>query len=169
MSEIKRVALACLLSCAVYLTPLVGPHAAFLLGEVIWNELDDALHGRGDQNIAWIATDTGVALLAQLSFFLLVYWSLRRPGCVRGISVGLSLAPAVIALNYAYMVAIPSHFLIEPDTAAERDTWLLECTAHNVWIPQIASPPSLSRGAPIWSRTSIRPINTVYLSPRVAR
>ncbi len=59
------------------------------------------------------------------------------------------MLPAVFVLNRAYMEAIPIHFMIEPDVAPERDTWPLQCTAHNAWIPQIAGPPTISGPAPI--------------------
>lgn len=150
MTGAKHAVAAIVFSFAVYLTPLVGPHAAFLLGEVVWRELGNALHGRGNQGPAWIATDVGVALFAQLVFFLLVYWFLRRPGWRRGLCVGLPVLPAIVSLNYAYMVTIPTRFLIEPDTVAERGAWPLKCTAQHVWIPQIPSPPTISRAAPIW-------------------
>jgi hypothetical protein len=43
----------------------------------------------------------------------------------------------IVGLNFVYMVATPTRFLIEPDTADERDAWPVECIAR-VWIPQIA-------------------------------
>lgn len=150
MTGAKRIFAAIVFSFAVYLTPLVGPHAAFLLGEVVWREVGGVLHGRGDQGPAWIATDVGVALFAQLAFFGLVHWFLRRPGWRRGLLVGLPVLPAIIALNYAYMVVIPMRFLIAPDTTAERGSWPLECTARHVWMPQIPSPPTVLRATPIW-------------------
>ena len=148
-SGTKRAAAAFALSWAAYLAPLVGPHAAFLLGEVILDDIRHALHGGGDRSLAWIGTDVGVALLAQFALFLFIYWFVRRPGWLRGLCVGASVIPAVFILNLAYMETIPIHFLIEPDTAAERNTWRLQCTVHNVWIPQIASPPTISGVAPI--------------------
>jgi hypothetical protein len=150
MSGSKRVATAFILSCAIYLTPLVGPHAVFFLGEVLWRDLDHALRGGGDRDLAWIATDLGVALLTQLVLLLLLHRLLRRPGLFRKLCIGLSVVSAVVVLNYAYMSAIPSRFLLQPDTALERDMWPLQCAAHKVWIPQIASAPTLLRGAPIW-------------------
>ena len=150
MSGSKRVATAFILSCAIYLTPLVGPHAVFLLGEVLWRDVGHALRSGGDRDLAWIATDLGVALLTQLVLLLLLHRLLRRPGLFRKLCIGLSVVSAVVVLNYAYMSAIPRRFLLQPDTALERDTWPLQCAAHKVWIPQIASAPTLLRGAPIW-------------------
>ena len=150
MNRVKRAATALVISVAVYLTPTVGPHAVFVLGEVVWRDLGNILHGGRDHDLAWAATDIGVALMAQIAFFLLVYWFLARPGWRRTLCLGLPIVPALIALNYAYMVAIPTYFLIEPDTTAERGTWSLECTVRDVWIPAISSPPGPSRSAAIW-------------------
>jgi hypothetical protein len=43
----------------------------------------NAQRGGGDQSLAWIAADLGVALLAQLAFFCFLSWFLRRPGWLR--------------------------------------------------------------------------------------
>jgi len=148
-SDRKRAAAAFALSFAAYLTPLVGPHAAFLLGEVILDDTGHAIHGGADRTLGWIATDVGVGLLAQLALFLMIFWFWRRPGWLRGLCLGASVIPAIFLLNLAYMEAIPIHFLLEPDTAAERTNWPVQCTARNVWIPQIASPPTISGFTPI--------------------
>ena len=150
MIGIKRPTAAFIFSFAIYLTPLVGPHALFLLGEVVWREFGNAFHHRGDHTFAWVATDVGIAFFAQIVSFMLAYWFIGRPGWLRGLCLGLSTAPAIILLNHAYMIAIPTYFLVETDTAVERGTWPLECSIRDVWIPQIASSPSVLPGAPIW-------------------
>ena len=151
MIKAKRAATAFALSFIVYLTPLVGPHALAPLGEVVWRNVRNLVQGRGDRTVAWIATDVGVALVAQIILFAIVYWLLRRPRWLLYLGLAVSFVPAVIVLNYAYMIAIPTRFLLEADTLAERNTWPLECTAKDIWIPQIAAPPTISRGAPIWT------------------
>jgi len=45
MNRVKRAATALVISVAVYLTPTVGPHAVFVLGEVVWRDLGNILHG----------------------------------------------------------------------------------------------------------------------------
>ena len=80
MTSAKRTAASFALSFIIYLTPLVGPHAAFLLGEVVWRDLRNVFQRQGDRTFAWIATEVGIAILAQLSVFIIVYWLLRRPG-----------------------------------------------------------------------------------------
>ena len=64
MNRVKRAATALVISVAVYLTPTVGPHAVFVLGEVVWRDLGNILHGGRDHDLAWAATDIGVALMA---------------------------------------------------------------------------------------------------------
>src|SRR5438045_818605 len=98
----KRVAFALVFSFAIYLTPLVGPHAVFLLGEVIWRDLWTAFPGQGGRNFAWVVTDVGVALFAQVTFLLLAYWLFGRPGWLRGLLVGASFVFAMMTLNHAY-------------------------------------------------------------------
>lgn len=151
MTGAKRTAAAAVLSFAVYATPLVGPHAAWLLGEVLYRELAEILRGRGREP-AWVATDVALALFAQLALGLLVYWFSGRPGWLRGLAVLAPVLPAIAVLNYAYLVAIPTRFLIEPDTAPERAGWPLECVARDVWVPQLGAPPVVTRdaAAPLW-------------------
>src|SRR5262245_64398220 len=105
-----------MLSFAVYLTPLVGPHAAWLLGEVVWLGLSRGSGPRGRDPL-WVATEIAVALAAQLVLFLLLNWFLGRPGWIRGLCVAAPVLPGIVALNYALMVTLPARFLIEHDTA----------------------------------------------------
>src|SRR5262249_4743478 len=133
----KRTGGALVLSFAVYLTPLVGPHAAWLLGEVLWRELARGSSGRLAREPLSAAIDAAVALGAQLAFFALSYWFLGRPGWLRGLGLIGPIVPGIILLNCLYMIAIPSRFLIERDTAPERLAWPVHCSARDVWIPQI--------------------------------
>ena len=71
----KRTVGALVLSLVVYLTPLVGPHALWFLGELVWREIGLGRGGRSREPL-WIATDIATALSAQLVFFLLLYWFL---------------------------------------------------------------------------------------------
>jgi hypothetical protein len=145
----KRTVGAFLLSFAVYLTPLVGPHAAWFLGEVVWRGLSRGSGLRAREPL-WVATEIAVALAAQLVFCLLLYWFLGRPGWLRGLCVAAPILPAIAALNYAFMVTIPARFLIERDTAPEQTSWTPECTARDVWIPHIAASIFVERAASIW-------------------
>ncbi len=153
MTGAKRAAAAAVLSFIVYLTPLVGPHAVWLLGETLYQDFAGLLRARAGRDAAWVATDVAVALLAQLGFGLLVYWFIGGPGWLRGLGVILPVLPAIVVLNYVYQVAIPTRFLIEPDTTPERASWPLACTARDVWVPQIPGPPVVTKdaaAAPLW-------------------
>jgi hypothetical protein len=87
-------------SFAVYAIPLVGPHAAWFLGESL-------LQGFGSNTqIAWMATNVAVAVAAQVLAGVVLYWSLGE-GWVRKMA-WLGVIPLTAALNVAYMSAIPA-------------------------------------------------------------
>ena len=150
MTRLRRAGAALVLSLAVYLTPLVGPHAAWLLGERLWREVSRNAAGRGGQDPWWIATDVAVALVAQLALFAIAWWFLGRPGWLRGVLATAPVVPGIIALNALYMVAIPTRFMIEADTAPERGGWPVACTVRGVWMPPVAGPISGAGGRAIW-------------------
>jgi hypothetical protein len=101
-------------SFAVYLIPLVGPHAFWVVGVAL------ALDVRSDRDAAWIAADLGLALLAQIAVWLVLRWSLGGSPWRRLSWVGA--VPLMVGLNFAYLVSIPSFFLIEADTLAEQSS-----------------------------------------------
>ena len=106
-------------SFGVYAIPLVGPHAAWFLGESL-------LQGFGSSpQIAWMATNVAVAVAAQVLAGVVLFWSLGG-GWVRK-TAWLGVIPLTAALNVAYMSAIPAFFLIEADSAAERNPWTEKC------------------------------------------
>ena len=105
-------------SFGVYGIPLVGPHAAWFLGESL-------LQGFGSNSqVAWMAANVAVAVAAQVLAGFVLYWSLGG-GWVRKMA-WLGVIPLTAALNVAYMSAIPAFFLIEADTAA-RNPWTEHC------------------------------------------
>ena len=150
MTGPRRAGAALVLSLGVYLTPLVGPHAASLLGERLWREMARGAAGRGAQDPWWRATDVAVALAGQLVVLALAWWFLGRPGWRRGLIAAAPLAPAIVALNALYMVAIPARFLIEPDTAPERRAWSVACRAPGVTMAAVGGPISGAGGRAIW-------------------
>src|SRR5262245_52536124 len=103
---------AFLLSFAVYLFPLIGPHAAFLLGQVIWRELT-----RGESEWLWVAADIALAVFLQVIVFAALYWLLKQRAIFWVIVAVVALPILAGAIEYGYMVGIPSFFLIEKDTA----------------------------------------------------
>ena len=67
---------AFLASFAIYLIPIIGPHALWLLGEHLWMGLTRGGHGRV---AGWIAMEWGLALALQLVAGALWYWFFARP------------------------------------------------------------------------------------------
>ena len=159
-----RTIAALAMSFGVYLTPLVGPHAAWLLGAVLLRALAGR-GGAGGRAPLWALTEVAVAVLAQAGLFALLYWFLGRPGWRRGIAVALPALPAIAFLNYAYTVAIPARFLIEADDTPERSAWPLVCTARDVWIPPIAGPASVLPETPVWVVEAKAPYRYGLLDP----
>jgi hypothetical protein len=113
-----------LLSFGVYLIPLAGPHAFWFLGEEL------ALSLASGKSWAWFATELGTALLAQAVVWAIVRWSLHGRAIRR--LAWLGVAPVAAALNLAFLSAIPSLFLIEPDRAPEVITWSEHCMLSGV-------------------------------------
>src|SRR5688572_16244522 len=113
-------------SFGVYLVPLFGPHAAWLLGAAL------LLSVGGDRSLAWTMTDISVALASQIAAGLVLYWSLGG-GWARKI-VWIGVIPLTLTLNIAYLWAIPAFFLIEADTASEVNTWAEHCFVRDVGL-----------------------------------
>lgn len=128
----RRRWIAAIGSFGVYAIPLVGPHAAWFLGESL-------LQGFGSNpQIAWMATNVAVAVAAQVLAGVVLYWSLGG-GWVRKMA-WLGVIPLTAALNVAYMSAIPAFFLIEADTAAERNPWTEHCFVRGAELRPIRTP-----------------------------
>jgi hypothetical protein len=127
-------------SFGVYAIPLVGPHAAWLLGESL-------LQGFGsNRQIAWMATNVAVAVAAQVLAGVVLYWSLGG-GWARKMA-WLGVIPLTAALNVAYMSAIPAFFLIEADTAAERNPWTEHCFVRGAELRPIRTPVTQASPSP---------------------
>jgi hypothetical protein len=109
-------------SFAVYLVPLVGPHAVWLVGESLVQGLSDA----DRSNPWWVAANVAFAFTAQIACGLLLAWSIR--GSRLRLLTWVPMIPAFVAgMNIAYLVEIPAYFLIEADTAPERSDWEEHC------------------------------------------
>ena len=129
---IARRWIAAIGSFGVYAIPLVGPHGAWFLGASL-------LQGSGsNRQIAWMATNVAVAVAVQVLVGVVFYWSLGG-GWVRKMT-WLGVIPLTAALNVAYLSAIPSFFLIEPDTAAERNPWTEHCFVRGAELRPIRTP-----------------------------
>ena len=140
MTSRKPFVLALLCSFSVYLIPIVGPHAAFLLGEALWSQLPRL------RNPTWALADIAVAVALQTASFALFYWFWRRRSVM---SVAALLAGAVAALvvvQFAYMVWLPAHFMIEAETAPEIGTWSEICSASDAVMQVIRTPARMPSG-----------------------
>lgn len=105
-----RARLAALgVSFLVLAIPVVGPHAAFLVGEYLWRSV---VRGRSGPQLWLAALATLVAQGVVLVVGLLL---VRRPLWLRGLAAALTLAAATVALNIAILVAIPTATMIEHD------------------------------------------------------
>ena len=130
-------------SFGVYLIPLIGPHAAWLLGESL------VAGFRGDRSPAWMAADMLVALTSQIAAGLALYWSLGGSWARKIIWLGI--IPLTMALNVAYLSAIPAFFLIEADTANEMNTFAEHCFVRAVELrPVRSSAIRTEQGARAW-------------------
>jgi hypothetical protein len=136
-------------SFGVYAVPLVGPHAAWFLGESL-------LQGFGSNpQIAWMVTNVAVAIAAQVLAGVVLYWSLGG-GWVRKMA-WLGVVPLTAALNVAYMSAIPAFFLIEADTAAERNPWTEHCFVRGAELRPIRTPVTQASPSPRAWWAALRP------------
>ena len=149
---------AFLLSFAVYLFPLIGPHAAFLLGQVIWRELT-----RGEREWLWVAADIALAVILQVIVFSVLYWLLPKRAIYRAIVAVIAVPLLAGAMEYAYMVGIPSFFLIEKDTAGEQGEWPVACVARGVSLIDIPHPERLKE----WSEVPVQAPDGTYKLMRI--
>ncbi len=136
----RRAAMALAGSLLVYVLPLVGPHAAWLVGEYL---LADFRHPPGHKPLAWIALDFVVALAAQGALALLLAWVLARRSVTRFALLVASVPAFFLALEWTYLSVLPSYFLIEADVARERSDWPTECFLQNVSLAAVRTPPDL--------------------------
>ena len=149
---------AFLLSFAVYLFPLIGPHAAFLLGQVIWRELT-----RGEREWLWVAADIALAVILQVIVFSVLYWLLPKRAIYRAIVAVIAVPLLAGAMEYAYMVGIPSFFLIEKDAAGEQGEWPVACVARGVSLIDIPHPERLKE----WSEVPVQAPDGTYKLMRI--
>ena len=129
------VEIAC--SCLVYAVPLASAHWLRPVGELL---LRGSMRAT-EHASSWAAADWGVVLTAQAFVLAVLRGSrrLRRP--IRVALCAGALAAVTPALNLALMVWIPSRYLIEDDTAAERNSLAETCHAEGVDV--VATAPSV--------------------------
>ena len=154
--------LALAASFSIHLLPLIGPHALDLLGPHLIREVSS---GRNTEPL-WLLTDVGTALALQGVAFVLFYWFFRRPGWLPGVIL-LASGPALFtAAEVAYLVYIPSLFLIENDTALEVGEWPIECSAADSAIVSISTPQR--RAKPLMTSVLVQNSRGEYSMMRIA-
>ncbi len=134
-----RYLVAFLGSFAVYLFPLVGPHAIWLLGEELVHQFTRTRH----QETAWILANVLLALGVQVVVWVALAWSLG--GSVVRLLLPVALIPVLFfVVEAAYLEVIPTWFLVEADRAAERQSWVESCVAPDAWLMPIRMPTTQS-------------------------
>jgi hypothetical protein len=127
-------------SFAIYLMPLIGPHAVWLLGEHLYSRL---VRGGPDRVFAWIAMEWGLAVALQLVMGALAYVFFVRPKWWRLLPLIVCVPVFFVTMEWAYMVAIPTKFLIEQDTVSELGNWKSVCDIPDVSLAAVRSSPDL--------------------------
>jgi hypothetical protein len=144
----KRLLSALTLSFAIYLVPVVTAHWIDLFGLVLGRELFR------DRELAWKAADVALALILQAILFICVWWVVPRSKALAVGVTALLLIPSAMALNFAYLYAIPSYFLVERDTTPDTVTWREECVAEGFSLDPVrqGSSRGLERRGEAWVR-----------------
>lgn len=126
------------LSFSIYLVPVFTAHWIDLFGLALGQEL------LRDRELAWKATDVTFALILQAVLFVCVWWVVPRSKTAAVGFTVLLLIPGAMAVNLAYMYAIPSYFLIEPDTTPDSSVWREECAVEGFALDPVRQ--GISRG-----------------------
>jgi len=134
----KRLITALTLSSSIYLVPVVTAHWIGLFGLALGEELFR------DRESAWKAADVAFALILQAVLFVCVWWVVPRS---KAAAVGLAvllLIPGTMAVNFAYLYAIPWYFLIERDTTPDSSAWREVCAVEGFSLDPVRQ--GISRG-----------------------
>jgi hypothetical protein len=128
-------------SFAVYLMPVIGPHALWLLGTLLCARLTRT---GPDRIVGWIAMEWGLAVALQGVAGAMWYWFFARPKWWRILPLAVCAPAFFLLIELAYLVAIPSRYLIERDTARETGQWPTVCTVADMTLAQVRSSPDLA-------------------------
>lgn len=119
-----RALIAFVLSCLLYLLPIMHIHGGTLLGAYLWAMF---VEGGNEFHIYWKILATGLSVVLQLVWFVAFYWILGGSWLRWLMLTGLVPASAV-AVVVAYVLAIPMLFLIERDDLPEVGDWPVVCS-----------------------------------------
>jgi hypothetical protein len=132
----KAFWLALLCSFSVYVIPIIGPHAIFL----IWESLVQRF-GQFSKYPAWALTELGAALLLQVAAFALFYWFWRRRSGLRLIVLLVCGVATIIEVQDLFFARIPARFLIERETAQEiTGAWPEACRIADGQVVTVRTP-----------------------------
>ena len=144
----NRTLLAFLLSFLVYLVPAVHAHGGTLLGLAVWAEFIEMRRGREP---LWLIMDALLALTLQAAAFATFRWILGgRP--IRWLVMIAVVPTLVLSFNLAWMIAIPTLFLIERDSAPETGEWPVACSVSGASTasPHTGVTLALERAREVW-------------------
>jgi hypothetical protein len=144
----RRLIIVLVLSSSIYLVPVVTAHWIGLFGPALGQEL------LGDREPAWKAADVAFALILQAALFVCAWWViLRSKAAAVGLTV-LLLIPGAMVVNFAYLYAIPSYFLIERDTTPDSSAWSEVCEVEGFSLDPVRQGISrgLERRGEVWVR-----------------
>jgi hypothetical protein len=144
----KRSIIALILSFGIYLVPVLTAHWIDLFGLTLGREL---LH---DRELAWKTADIALALILQALLFGCVWFVVPRS---TGLAVGVTLLlliPGTMTVNFAYLYAIPSYFLIERDLTPDVSAWSEACVVEGFSLDPVRGGISraLERRGEAWVR-----------------
>ena len=143
MSAPNRSAIwkAPLASFLVYLLPIVTVHILIPWGMILAMEIS---RGRGDGEALWVAADVALALGLQAAAGLLWFWYFRAPSWKRLGAVFATVPLFFAALQWLYLIVIPTWFLVEADIKAGKTPWVQQCSVPGHYLAAIKTPPALA-------------------------
>jgi hypothetical protein len=140
MTTRKSAGLALLGSCVVYVIPIVGPHAAFLVVEALWQQFRDF------KSPSWAYTNLAVALGLQAVTFGLFYWSWHRRSVLPFLASAAWCLAAVVLVQFIYMLWVPAMFLIEAESSPETGAWAQACSVPQSSTMTLRTPRRVPKG-----------------------
>lgn len=134
----SRALAALALSLAVYAVPIASAHWVGLLGPTLVSELGS------DRRSDWIAADFAMAVVAQIVLGAVAWLALGWGRLVCAVVLILACLPMAYAVNVAYMISIPSRFLIEDDDTPDTAVLPIACALPQIWL--VPAPGGITRG-----------------------
>ena len=127
----RALIVAGILSFAVYLLPIMTPHAIYMLGPAIFRmmAMDE---GAADSSLQILA-----ALALQAVLFGALYFFLRRISVLRGLLLIVCLPILAFSAEVTFLLAIPALAQVDFDVTPDQGDWPLACQVENASLVQI--------------------------------